>query len=228
MDLPDDTVSAYLTGFCGGLNADGKVSEFESGAFLEALRKHPGFLDAPLLIAHRDPLEKLLRRDILYRTHYAQVKEIVLNLLGISKADLMAAAPPLIFDNPASGSVCFAGTNVVITGEFHMGRGNAEEVAAELGATVQQATNAQTDFVIMGDIPTSSWKFGKYGNKIARAMELRASGVGIRIISEDCFCSAIPISVLQQKLESIPKLKVDGFVIVRGGPEMLRGPFSKT
>jgi hypothetical protein len=227
MKLPDDSVSSYLLGFCGGLNADAKVTEFEAGAFLEMLRREPAFLNAPLLDQHRDPLEKLLRRDILYRAHYAQVKEIVLAALGISKADLMADAPPLIFDFPDVGTVNFVGTNVVITGEFHMGRGNAEEIASELGAEVQQATNGQTDYVIVGDIPTPSWKFGKYGNKVMRALELRDSGSEIRIISEDCFCSAIPLPMLQQMLNSIPKLKVDGFVIVRGGPEMLKGPFSK-
>ena len=227
MNFPNDSASTYLLGFCGGLNADRKISAAESSAFLGLLRREPYFLDSPLLVPHLAILRKLLGRQVLYGAHYAQVEGVILAVLGISKVvQASEDAPDLVFDDVIASTLALVGKNVVFTGEFNMGRGLAQEIGVELGATVQPRTTGESDFVIVGDIPNPSWKFGKYGNKVMDGIKHREAGSGVKIISEDTFCAAIPVDLLRAKLEAAPHLKVEGFVITRGEPDMLSCPFS--
>jgi hypothetical protein len=228
MKLPDDPASAFLLGYCSGLAADHKITRDEAGALIQLLQNEPALLANPTLAPHEKVLRELMARSILYGIHYTQIQRVVFAVLGKSFPELEPTfAPDLVFDSLPKKGIDFRGENFVFTGEFHMGRGTAEELAMKLGGAVQQSTRVGTGYVVVGDLGSSSWKFGKYGLKVMTGLTLRKAGEAIKIISENVFCSAIPRGMLETALAEVPHLKVDGFIISRGGPDMLKGPFSK-
>jgi NAD-dependent DNA ligase len=71
------------------------------------------------------------------------------------------------------------------TGTFNFGQ--RKHCAAEVivrGGSCGGITK-QTDFLVIGAYATESWKHSSFGNKILRAVELKASGVPISIVSEE-------------------------------------------
>jgi NAD-dependent DNA ligase len=119
-------------------------------------------------------------------------------------------------------SVKLKGRNIVFTGEFNLGRYNIEELAETLGAHVQGSINMETNYVVVGSIPSPAWKFGKYGTKVMRALEIKEQGLPLQIISEATFCAAVPPDVLKRVTASVPSLRVEGFTIIHGGPNFLK------
>jgi NAD-dependent DNA ligase len=104
---------------------------------------------------------------------------------------------------------------VVFTGEFHMGRSHAEEVGMQLGAVLQGSTTFDTQYVVVGSIPSPAWKFGKFGTKVSRAIELKQRGADIKIIKEETFCSIIPAGTLDRIQADAPPFQVEGFQVSR-------------
>jgi len=219
MDIPKDSSSAYVYGFCSGLNADHKLTLAEGKAFIELFRSHPALLDAEILAPHRKKLLALTKVKELWRTHCEQAEEIAFAVMGISKqAQDAADAPALVFDTPDPKEIDFNGANVVFTGEFHMGRGQAEELGTQLGAELQGTPNYETQLVIVGSIPSQGWKFGKFGTKVSRAIELKQKGADIQIISEATFCAALPPKLLDSTLAGAAPFQVEGFQVSRVRP----------
>lgn len=213
--LPNDK-DAFIFGYCFGVNADHKITQAESKAFIELLKTRPELLEAKILISHRKSLSKLINVSEIWRSHCEKAEEVIYSILGVSKLEQAVAGAPLLqFDRPAPDKIKLTGANVVFTGEFHMGRTHAEEVGALLGANPQGSTNVDTEFVIVGSIPSPAWKFGKFGTKVARAIHLKERGSPILIISEDTFLSAIPKGLIDKVQTGSSPFKVEGFEIER-------------
>lgn len=89
-----------------------------------------------------------------------------------AKAPLDSLYRELPFDElkecPGIESECF-----VLSGEFPSGRKKMEETLRSHGAIVEDNVTSITDYVVVGENPSRGWKFGNYGNKINRAIELR-------------------------------------------------------
>jgi NAD-dependent DNA ligase len=223
MDIPQDTISAFILGLCAGINADHKITQAEAKAFIELLRHEPALIDAEIMNEHKVALKKLLKHTVLYRSDFQEAERVVLAILGEEKQEEeIVDALALEFDVPTPGSVKLKGANIVFTGEFHIGRHYVEEIAEALEAEVQGNTNMATNYVVVGSIPSSAWKYGKYGTKVMRALELKEQGLPLQIISEATFCAAVPPDVLKKATASVPSLCVEGFTIIHGGPDFLK------
>ncbi|MDP1579984.1 MAG: BRCT domain-containing protein [Candidatus Didemnitutus sp.] len=216
MNIPNDSASAFVYGLCVGLNLDRKITEAEARAFLEFLRHEPSLLDSQFLTGQKAAIQKLLDKKELYRSDSERVAEIVFTTLGTSKKEQDAIdAPSLQFDAPMKGTIGFEGAKMVFTGEFNIGRHTAEEIALSLGAELLASTQLDSDYVVVGSIPSPAWKFGKFGTKVLRALELKQRGASVQIISEETFCSEVPDETMREYLKSTPSLKVEGFRIIR-------------
>jgi hypothetical protein len=225
IEMKADSPSAFLVGFCTGLNVGHGMKEIDVRGFLDLLRDNHGLMDAAVLVEHKKTLAKLLERETLWRSDIEKAKGVVFAVLGTTaEGQLAGSAPALVFDEPpADCRVDFNGCRVVITGDFEMGRQNAEAVVEALGAEVQSTTHRDTDYVVVGSIPNPSWKFGKYGNKVSRALELRQVGDNPVIISEKTFLALVPPDTMQRAVSvahqaaGIVKLRVPGFTVLPGG-----------
>ena len=77
------------------------------------------------------------------------------------------------------------GSNFVLTGEFDTG--SKDQIAykiSEAGGVVKSGVSSKVNYVVVGGMGSSNWKFGNQGGKIKKAKELQEAGIDIKIISE--------------------------------------------
>lgn len=80
------------------------------------------------------------------------------------------------------------GKNIVLTGEFACGqRKDVKSYFEKLGASVKSGLSSKTDYLIIGAFGSPDWKFGDYGDKVAKAQELQLKGKPVEIIQEEEF-----------------------------------------
>lgn len=80
------------------------------------------------------------------------------------------------------------GKNIVLTGEFSCGqRKDVKLYLEKLGALIKSGVSGKTDYLIIGALGSPDWKFGDYGDKVAKAQELQLKGKPIEIIQEEEF-----------------------------------------
>lgn len=81
-----------------------------------------------------------------------------------------------------------SGKTIVLTGEFACGqRKDVISYFEKSGASVKSGVSGKTDYLIIGSLGSPDWKFGDYGDKVAKAQELQLKGKPIEIIQEEEF-----------------------------------------
>jgi len=87
----------------------------------------------------------------------------------------------------------FSGRSFCFTGKLaDLKRAQAEQETRARGGLTENVVNRELDYLIVGSIPATGWKFGDYGNKIAKAMEIVQFGA-LRpvLVSESMFMDAL-------------------------------------
>lgn len=82
--------------------------------------------------------------------------------------------------------------NFVVTGLFkEMRRTDVVRMIYDHGGSVMNAPSSRTDYLIVGEEKSKSWKYGQYGTKIKKGLDLRNKDEKILIISEKDFMRCI-------------------------------------
>lgn len=75
-----------------------------------------------------------------------------------------------------------------LTGTFNSGsKEDIEQKIINKGGSYKKGVSAKINYLIVGDGGSDAWKFGNYGGKVQKAMELKEKGKNIEIISEEEF-----------------------------------------
>lgn len=75
-----------------------------------------------------------------------------------------------------------------LIGTFNSGsKESVEERIVSKGGICAKNITSKTNYLIVGGAGSDAWKFGNYGGKVQKAMELKEKGQNIEIISEDDF-----------------------------------------
>jgi NAD-dependent DNA ligase len=174
-----------LIGIARGLTADGSINPAE----VEFLEK---WLVCNLDISHQP----------LIATLYERVREILADGAADPDecADLFAALTRFSANDAELGEVAkattlplcdpaptleFHGKLYCFSGTFLFGqRKHCEEAVTVRGATAG-SLGKKTDVLVIGSYATESWKHSSFGNKILKAAGMRASGLPIKIVSEE-------------------------------------------
>ncbi len=73
-----------------------------------------------------------------------------------------------------------------LTGEFKLApRATISKKLTEKGAIEKNNVSAKLDYLFVGGMGSDAWKFGNFGGKIARAMELQEKGSKVLIVAEE-------------------------------------------
>lgn len=173
-----------LLGLARGLIADGTINEAEV-LFLEK------WLVSNLAIAHQPLISDLYQRvsQILAdgKVDQDECSDLLATLNSFAAGEFELGEAPKssslpLCDPPPTVSIpekwfCFTGT-------FTFGqRKCCEQAIAERGGASGSLTQ-KTDYLVIGAYATESWKHSSFGNKILKAVEMRAGGIPIAIISE--------------------------------------------
>lgn len=99
-------------------------------------------------------------------------------------------------DQSTSGAgVSFLDRSFCFTGKLaDLKRTQAQRETRARGGMSTEAVNKNLDYLVIGSIPADGWKFGTYGNKIAKAIAMRdADFPGPTFLSESEFMDALAL-----------------------------------
>lgn len=93
-----------------------------------------------------------------------------------------------IKEEKTNDSMSFQDKIFCLTGTFNSGsKDSIEAKIIEKGGICGKGVTSKTNYLIVGGSGSDAWKFGNYGGKVQKAMELKEKGKNIEIISEDDF-----------------------------------------
>lgn len=153
---------------------------------------------------------KIEQKEILYLNYwlnknnylngnypYDRIYKVVKNVLadGIITDDEYKELNKIFdeFLNPVSTqevneSILFENKVFCLTGSFNYGsKEDIEKKIIAKGGICVKNVILKTDYLIVGGVGSDAWKFGNYGGKVQKAMELNEKGKNIKIIGEDEF-----------------------------------------
>ena len=174
-----------LIGMCRMVLADGVVDDHEARFLLDWIEKNyhaaqewPGSVLYPRLAAamkdgHLDPDEE----------------SELLEVLGKVAAGPPSVAGPAVsgavpYDHPAP-TILFKEQRFVLTGQFVYGpRRRVEATIEERGGEVASAVSGKCQYLVVGTFGSEEWLHSTHGTKIIKAVELKAAGKPIRIVTD--------------------------------------------
>jgi hypothetical protein len=95
-----------------------------------------------------------------------------------------------------SAAIKFKDKSFCFTGKMaELKRTQAEREARARGAQTCKIVNERLDYLVIGSIPSTGWKFGDYGTKIANARALAPANRGRpRLVSEGAFMDTLALT----------------------------------
>lgn len=178
-----------LTGICAGILADGIVSSKEVEFFASWVRKY-----APLEPVW--PFTDVLKRVETIFADGRATEEECEELRGVMEAlcGYTSQADPtetystsLPLNDPLPDPLILKDRICNITGKFAFGTRKKviETIESVGGKALDAPPTRESNYLIIGLFASRDWAHTSHGRKIERAVELRESGSGIAIVSEE-------------------------------------------
>jgi hypothetical protein len=172
--------------------ADGVVTEEEARALSAFVRARPD-------VASRWPGDVLtLRLERIFedrRVDPEEREELARMLAQIVEAEGeqdAAEGPPLPLDDPPP-VVRFLDRTFVFAGPLALGSlGSCHRILVKMGGTYATTVGEDTDYLVVGAFQGADWRRSAAAAEIRRALELKAEGVPLAIVSEEEFTRALP------------------------------------
>jgi NAD-dependent DNA ligase len=181
-----------LMGIAQGMLCDERLSDDEI-RFLQqwlhqneaASRKWPGnILSARVHAAMAD--------GIITEPERAHLVETLQQMLG-GRSDTLAEstrATNLGLDHDIP--VVFQDAAFCLTGDFVFApRPHCHEHILKRGGLVKTAVSRKIAYLVIGSLGSAEWSYGSFGQKVEKAMHLKAQGAQIAVISEDHWAAAL-------------------------------------
>jgi NAD-dependent DNA ligase len=177
-----------LSGICAGILADGVVNEQEAAFFADWVRQHAPLEPAWPFTDILGRIDRIFSDNMCTAEEREELKEIMEALCGGSqtgpKTETLSTRLP--FNSPPPEKIDFTNRLFNITGKFAFGtRQKIVDVIAQKGGFAKDALPShESNYLVIGVFASRDWIHANFGRKIERAIELRDSGSGIIIISE--------------------------------------------
>ncbi|MDO5825488.1 MAG: exonuclease domain-containing protein [Methanosphaera sp.] len=92
----------------------------------------------------------------------------------------------LIINSPVNEPLSFDGRTYCLTGDFeHGSREDIESILDDAGLVGKSYVTTDTDYIFVGNLGSSSWKYGYMGEKFSKAVELVEKNSTLKIIDEE-------------------------------------------
>ncbi len=173
-----------LIGIARGLLADGSINQQEVEYLHRWLIVNAEITTSPIIALLKHRIDQILVDGVADDEERHALFDALNDFANVDSEigeDLVPTGLPLCAPAP----VCeFEGRRYCFTGTFTYGqRKDCEAAVKALGASVGSIAQS-TDFLVIGSYVTSSWKHSSFGTKIEQAVEWRAKGLPISIITE--------------------------------------------
>lgn len=173
-----------LIGLCEGVIADGVVTQSEAEFvqnWLVANREIQDKWPASVIFSR---LEEYLEDGVLDEREEGELMALLMDVAGMQiEHGKTSSTLPLCQPQP---DIEFEGRRFVLTGKFASGtRSECEKAVTSVGGQVTKSVGPSVDYVVVGTLVSDSWIHESYGRKIEKAVEVRDTGCGLSIVSEE-------------------------------------------
>ncbi|MDH5760834.1 MAG: BRCT domain-containing protein [Gemmatimonadota bacterium] len=183
-----------MVGMIRGVVADGSISGDEARRLRDWVDRHPTLADRwpANLLARR--LERIFadgRMDALERSHLQSILERLVDRSpgGYGPGD---AGSDLPLTRPPPGITFEARTFVfapkMAYGPIHL----CEQEVVRLGGKTEATVSRRTDYLVIGEIAAMDWDQRSFGHFVDQAVQYRARGADIAIVTESHWIDALP------------------------------------
>ena len=180
-----------LIGLSKGVLANGEVDLKEAEYLYGWLFKNALATDNLVIHNLLEKVDAMLADSVLDATESTEL----LNILQKISADPsavgeLAKSTTLPINNPPP-NIVFKGKRFLFTGTCAFGtRQQCHEATQSLGGVIAMSVSKSLDYLVIGTYVTDSWMHESYGRKIEKAMNYRAPGVPINIVTEEHWAEA--------------------------------------
>jgi len=217
-----------LSGICSGILADGAVTDTEAQLFCAYVRKFGTYEPVWPFTDILARIQQIFADGRCGDDEREELKTVMEALCGHCRdtkpSETYSAALPL--NSPPPDAVIFSERNFVITGRFAFGtrRKVMEAITDRLGIVSDSFPTRESHYLVIGTFASRDWANTNFGRKIERAVELRDSGSGICIISEEYWHKFLtPSDIPEPKLRIASNGQDLGEVSVATVKQMLKG-----
>lgn len=165
-----------LFGILDGISCDNVINEHELNTLL-------GWLKAHMHLSGVYPFDNIL----------AMINDILADgIITKEESDQLIATirrftAPLNSGSCGCGKdlLCIPGKSFCLSGSFQHGeKAEIGTMIEAAGGVIVPSVTKKTDYVVVGGSGSVEWKFGNYGAKVSKALELQEKGSNIAILSE--------------------------------------------
>jgi NAD-dependent DNA ligase len=97
----------------------------------------------------------------------------------------------LPIDKPAH-AIVYVDKSFCLTGRFVFASiMECEETIAEMGGAIDETPKPETNYLVIGEMCSPDWVHTTFGRSIEKAVELRAQGHAIQIVSEEHWVNSL-------------------------------------
>ena len=165
-----------LFGILDGIACDNVINEHELDTLLEWLKNHMHLTGVYPFDNILTAVTDVLKDGVITKSE----SDYLIATIRRFTAPLEAAPCGCEKEN-----VCISGKSFCLSGNFEHGEKSDVGKAIEVvGGVVVTSVSKKTDFLVVGGIGSTEWKFGNYGSKVSKALGLKEKGVPIVIFSE--------------------------------------------
>ncbi|HLO65294.1 MAG TPA: BRCT domain-containing protein [Azonexus sp.] len=173
-----------LLGICEFALQDGHVDQGEAEAILAWLNNHRACVDTWPANVLYDRLQSMLLDGVLDDSEQGELLSLVMSIVRPRAADGLAVAATLPVNDPAP-AIVFTERTFCFTGVFDFGTRAACQAAIQVrGGIAADGISKKLHYLVIGNIGSEVWRHTSFGNKIAKAIEYRDSGLPLVIVSE--------------------------------------------
>lgn len=182
----DDRQIDTLIGISKGLLADGVVDQSEAEFLQTWLVQSRSATENPLILNLLQRVDAMLEDSVLDADESAELMGILRKISGEpSELGEIAKTSTLPVDDPLP-EIHFDGYSFLFTGTCAFGtRRQCQEATESLGGKVSKGVNKSLQFLVLGTYVTDSWAHETFGRKIEKAIQYRANGVPLAIVTEE-------------------------------------------
>jgi NAD-dependent DNA ligase len=180
-----------LIGLARGIIADGAVNILEVKYLKKWLEANLAVRTNPFAGEFLDRVNALLCDDDLSAEKIVQLRDALQEFVGRDfELGEVIPSSSLQLDVPAP-EIQFPGRRFCFTGDFmSITRPECELEVTRRGATAGSLTK-KTNYLVVAEYATGSWKHPVFGNKIEKAVAMRREGLPISIVGESHWKAAL-------------------------------------
>lgn len=176
-----------LLGLCKGVVSDGVVTQGEAEFLKEWMLANREIADhwpGNVLFAR---IMEMLEDQVLDEEEQRELLETLHQIIGKDPMTLGQSNSPtsLPLCSPAP-TIYIPGMLFCFTGKFVTGsRKQVEGLVASRGAVIKPHPTQETNYLVIGSVGSTDWIHSTHGRKIEKAVDLKAKGFPIAIVSEE-------------------------------------------